>query len=98
LGPPLPPLDRLLDVAIKRGGVRLGRILADKLRRAVAEAEVQAITDPDRDPSAQLVERLLLELAVTPHQQRVVAAGGAEQISPMATDPGPDFAVVESWD
>ena len=66
------------------------------LGSTVGEREPGPVPGPDREPPDELVRRILGELVLAPHEQRVVAADRAVEAVAVATDPRPDLAVVEA--
>ena len=62
---------------------------------AVGERQPDTVAGPDREPPDQLVLRILGELVLAPHEQRIVAADRAVEAVAVAPDPRPDLAVVE---
>ena len=67
----------------------------DVLRGAVGQRQPDPVSGADLEAPDELVRRILGELLLAPHEQRVVAPDRAVQPVTVAADPRADLAVVE---
>ncbi len=91
-----PPCDRVLQLLVELARRGLDQTLVgDALGRAVRHRQSDAIADAQRDVCGQVMVLVLAEVAVTPHDERVIATDHAPQPMAVATHPGPNLSVVE---